>query len=878
MKFKTPVAFLFVLVFLAASVMASSSTEIHPNPEGLIAYYPFDQCTGTSATDRGDWGNTGTLNGGANVSWASGKYGCGLSFTGVNAYVALPNVAILNFTTGSFTFSAWVYPLSITATQYIIFGKSNTAEWYPAIDLLIASNQLRFFNYNGSATGLNLYSNPVIVANKWQYVAVTYNTSHVCFYVDGVLQPSPCQAGTMPVNPDNVYAMYLGNQGQKNLEFGGYIDEPKFWNNAKSNGEIYIDYLGTYANIEAYYQSLTTGNITSAQNNILGNLSGNFTYTNLLIAYLNGNMSGNFTYSNGQILLVLGNQTYLLNNQTLILTNLADVNSTQNTNALQILNDIANMNSTQNANYNSLMSSLNLLNDSIISVNTTQNANYAQLQIEIIDVNSTQNTNIQDVLNSLSDLNADILSVNVTMLDNFSTIYSITLSINTTSNTILSDLLQMNQSLHAELLAINNSATSLSADLAAHNATMTSYYNLLLAAIQNTNSTQNSNYVDLINSIASQFSDLNGSIILASQNIVFLQGNVSLLQSDLNSTEFLMGSNFTDVSNRFSAMDQTLNETNTTVNSISSTVSGLAALISSLNGTVLSLNSTVFSLNNTVSQGFRIDVTSFPIIVAGKTYYSWVNVYDYQGIPTNLTVLPTITIYDPLRTKVVDSQPFAYSSEGLYSFSWATTSSSVTGLYESVITADYNGNIVNQSTFWTVSGSPADVVINSITDSTVPSITASVTIQNKGTQASDFEYIYCIVGSQDNLCGGSDDIAYQTGTHYVDAGDSWNTAFTLNVNSTGVYWFKVKAKALSESYWAGASIMFTASSPGLLLIGGGSSPAIPPQNATAEAAQPGIPAGAWLDELLTPKWIIASAFCFLVFILFISAVRKKKKE
>lgn len=118
----------------------------------------------------------------------------------------------------------------------------------------------------------------------------------------------------------------------------------------------------------------------------------------------------------------------------------------------------------------------------------------------------------------------------------------------------------------------------------------------------------------------------------------------------------------------------------------------------------------------------------------------------------------------------------------------------------------------------------------------------------------------------------------QTGTHYIDAGNSWNTALTLTANTPGIYWYKVKAKALSESYWAGASIMFTASSPGILLVGGGSSPAVPPQNATAQAAQPGAAAGSWIDEFLAPKWIIAFVFCFMAFILFIAAVKKKNKS
>jgi len=141
-------------------------------------------------------------------------------------------------------------------------------------------------------------------------------------------------------------------------------------------------------------------------------------------------------------------------------------------------------------------------------------------------------------------------------------------------------------------------------------------------------------------------------------------------------------------------------------------------------------------------------------------------------------------------------------------------------MWESVVTANYSGNIVYLNDYWEISGSPADVKINSITDNTIMSISASIEITNKGTQASDFGYVYCIVDTEENKCGGGDDIDYQSGTHYILAGYTWNPTLGLEVPSTGNYWFKIKAKALGEPNWAGASKQFIAIEPSGVPSGG----------------------------------------------------------
>ena len=67
---------------------------LNPHP-GLIAWWNFDEGSGTIAGDMSGNGNIGTLNG---ATWVSGKYETALIFDGATNYV---NVPTTNMLTGS---------------------------------------------------------------------------------------------------------------------------------------------------------------------------------------------------------------------------------------------------------------------------------------------------------------------------------------------------------------------------------------------------------------------------------------------------------------------------------------------------------------------------------------------------------------------------------------------------------------------------------------------------------------------------------------------------------------------------------------------------------------------------------------------------------
>lgn len=191
-----------------------------------------------------------------------------------------------------------------------------------------------------------------------------------------------------------------------------------------------------------------------------------------------------------------------------------------------------------------------------------------------------------------------------------------------------------------------------------------------------------------------------------------------------------------------------------------------------------------------------------------KTYRAKLSIWDYENNPTNAFSIPTIVLYDATRNEVATSSMTLLSS-GVYEYTYTVPSDAVCGLWESVVNVDLGGLsdlILND--YWKAGGSPAQVIINSMSDTIIPSISANVTISNEGNSGYEYQYEWCVVSSQDNECGGDDDIDYAFAAKYLNVDEDWTTELGLTVPNIGEYWFKMLVYYGTET--SGASRMFTA--------------------------------------------------------------------
>ena len=214
-----------------------------------------------------------------------------------------------------------------------------------------------------------------------------------------------------------------------------------------------------------------------------------------------------------------------------------------------------------------------------------------------------------------------------------------------------------------------------------------------------------------------------------------------------------------------------------------------------------------------IAKHFTVILSDFEGTTVNTAYKAKLQVLNFSTIPTDADSLPAVVITDSAGTVQVPAGVMTKDSNGTYSYSYSIGGSAVGGVWETVVSVVINGETIKKNDYWNLSSSPADVQIIEITDKIIPTITASVRIDNMGTSASDFYYVYCIVNSESNLCGGNDDVDSGSDTAYINAGSFINLSLTLDeVPTAGTYWFKVKARALAETNWAAATEQFVAES------------------------------------------------------------------
>jgi hypothetical protein len=150
-------------------------------------------------------------------------------------------------------------------------------------------------------------------------------------------------------------------------------------------------------------------------------------------------------------------------------------------------------------------------------------------------------------------------------------------------------------------------------------------------------------------------------------------------------------------------------------------------------------------------------------------------------------------------------------STGVYEYTYTVANSAVQGLWETVVSSEVeNGKTIQTNDYWEVSGSPAQVIINSVTANSLSSILANITITNEGLSGYEYDYEWCVVNSLSNNCGGNDDVYYASAAKFINPSESWNTALSATATTAGTYYFKLVVHFGTDS--SSASRVFTVSS------------------------------------------------------------------
>jgi uncharacterized protein (TIGR03437 family) len=221
---------------------------------GLAAAFAFDEGAGLTAADASGNSNLGQLKGG--VSWTGfAKHGNALSFNGANGYVDLGSTSTSLKSTGSMSWSAWVYVTAYSRIDSQIIAQSDGVSGW---QLKLSQQQTFAVAISGSNNNLTQrYGKTPCALQTWYYVAGIYNaaTKTLDIYVNGVLDNAGTNGPSVPGSQylPNVSVTIgkrngrLSNSGKYIIDdgyyFPGVIDDLRVYNRALAQTEIQADMI-----------------------------------------------------------------------------------------------------------------------------------------------------------------------------------------------------------------------------------------------------------------------------------------------------------------------------------------------------------------------------------------------------------------------------------------------------------------------------------------------------------------------------------------------------------------------------------------------------------------------------------------------------------
>jgi hypothetical protein len=217
----------------AVTVTVNNTTPPLPVSTAPVAWFMFNELSGTTATDSSGSGNTLALSGGA--SFVPGKFGNALSFNGVDGAARAASTTGLNGSQ-ALTIAAFINPAALAQgfwafNTVAIKGDLAAGRGY---GMNIRNGVLNFAKSAGDVTSAVALSSGV-----FQHVAITWDpaTQEVKFYRDGSLIQTILDASAIPAALDSD-PLTVGAWPTGGSYFNGVIDDLRIYNRALSASEV----------------------------------------------------------------------------------------------------------------------------------------------------------------------------------------------------------------------------------------------------------------------------------------------------------------------------------------------------------------------------------------------------------------------------------------------------------------------------------------------------------------------------------------------------------------------------------------------------------------------------------------------------------------
>lgn len=233
-----------------AEIQANLGHPLTGSEANLMAYWNFDEGTGTTAQDRTTNGHNGTLVNGPQWKPATLPFfgGNALSFDGTNDCVRTLILPLAS----NYTISAWVFLRSSGSYSGYRLGVLGAGDCNSSVEVLVhnrsdgSAPQYLYLGRCGAFDGTN--STLPVPTNQWVHLAVTVSSNkQVSYFINSV--PAGSWNGSA-LNLTLGLNITLGDNALR--RFNGILDDFRIWNKARTQAEIQADWLRPLTGSEAY--------------------------------------------------------------------------------------------------------------------------------------------------------------------------------------------------------------------------------------------------------------------------------------------------------------------------------------------------------------------------------------------------------------------------------------------------------------------------------------------------------------------------------------------------------------------------------------------------------------------------------------------------
>jgi hypothetical protein len=243
--FRKSIHMVFLVVLLASVSAQAATVDLNT---GVVAWWTFDEGTGTIAHDGSGNNNHATLMG--NATWvtpgAPGKEGYAISLNGTSSFLRIEHSPSLDLTR-AMTYEMWVYYTGTPADALFCKGVAGDGNAWKNLAVRLDDDPVTYRQLNwrsrGGDTVNALNSRTGIPLAEWVHVAVTFDVDapgdNQKIYLNGKLDAENRSANPLTTN---IGPLFLGaetyTQPAGRWFFQGMIDEGSMYNRALNPVEI----------------------------------------------------------------------------------------------------------------------------------------------------------------------------------------------------------------------------------------------------------------------------------------------------------------------------------------------------------------------------------------------------------------------------------------------------------------------------------------------------------------------------------------------------------------------------------------------------------------------------------------------------------------